>query len=164
MNSNKTRDSGSPEAMADRMMKGWSVGDASDFLGLTPEEDRQVDLGGAISNAVRAARKKVGLTQQQLAKRIGSSQPRVVRIECGMAGVSFDLGFRALFSMGGTLADVASELAVIEQGKDELRSRIDAAKAIVKKRAAKAQSVPTNKAKSSTAASKVRSSATAAGN
>jgi transcriptional regulator with XRE-family HTH domain len=48
------------------------------------------------------------LSQQELAKRIGSSQSRVAKIESAAEGVSLDLSFRGLFAVGGKLTDVAA--------------------------------------------------------
>ncbi len=86
---------------------GFRVGDAEDFLGLTDEERRLVELRLAVSRAVRKQREKHGVTQQQLATKLRSSQSRVAKIEAGAADVSLDLAFRALFAAGGGLADVA---------------------------------------------------------
>jgi len=87
---------------------GFRVGDATDFLGLSDEETRLVELRVALSRAVRRRRQKRNMTQQQLATRLKSSQSRVAKIEAGAGDVSLDLMFRSLFAVGGGLADVAS--------------------------------------------------------
>jgi DNA-binding XRE family transcriptional regulator len=87
---------------------GFRIGDAGDFLGLTEEERRLVEVRLAVSRAVRRLREDRGLTQQQLAERLGSSQSRVAKIEAGAADVSLDLLFRSLFALGGRLADVTT--------------------------------------------------------
>lgn len=86
---------------------GFRVGDAEDFLDLTDEERRLVELRLAVSRAVRRLRRKHGMTQQQLAAKLKSSQSRVAKIEAAAAGVSLDLSFQALFAAGGGLADLA---------------------------------------------------------
>jgi DNA-binding XRE family transcriptional regulator len=86
---------------------GFKVGDAEDFLGLTGEERRLVELRLAASRAVRRRREALGATQQELARKLGSSQSYVAKIEAGAADVSLDLLFRALFAAGGGLADLA---------------------------------------------------------
>jgi DNA-binding XRE family transcriptional regulator len=86
---------------------GFRVGNAEDFLGLSDEECRLVALRLAVSRAVRRLRLKHGMTQQQLAAKLKSSQSRVAKIEAGAAGVSLDLSFQALFAAGGGLADLA---------------------------------------------------------
>ncbi|MBW8885503.1 MAG: XRE family transcriptional regulator [Planctomycetia bacterium] len=85
---------------------GWRFGDAADFLGLTDEERQEVELRGALCRTIRRRREALGMTQQQLANRLGSSQSRVAKLEIGV-GVSLDLMFRALFALGGGVADLA---------------------------------------------------------
>lgn len=85
---------------------GYRVGDAADFLDLSPEERRLVELRVSVCRAVRQARLKHKMTQQQLAVRLKSSQSRVAKLEAGSADVSLDLLFRGLFAAGGRLADV----------------------------------------------------------
>lgn len=85
---------------------GFRIGDAEDFLELTAEERQLVALRLAVSRAVRRLREERNLTQQQLAKRIQSSQSRVAKIEAASADVSLDLLFRGLFAVGGSLADL----------------------------------------------------------
>src|SRR5690348_936540 len=86
---------------------GFRVGDAEDFLGLTEEERQLVGLRLALSRAIRRLREATPLTQQQLATRLKSSQSRVAKIEAAEPGVSLDLLFRALFALGGSLADLS---------------------------------------------------------
>jgi transcriptional regulator with XRE-family HTH domain len=85
---------------------GWKFGDAGDFLGLTDAERKLVELRLAVSRAVRKRREESGETQQQLAEKMNSSQPRVVKIEAGTIGVSLDLSFHALFAAGGCMEDL----------------------------------------------------------
>jgi predicted XRE-type DNA-binding protein len=85
---------------------GWVVGDAEDFLELTEEERRLVELRVAVSRAVRTLREAQRLTQTQVARKLKTSQPRVAKIEAGSSDVSLDLMFRGLFSLGGTFMDL----------------------------------------------------------
>jgi len=64
---------------------GWTVGDAGDFLGLTVEERRFVDVKLALADGLRQRREQLGLTQAQAAQRCGSSQSRVARMEAADA-------------------------------------------------------------------------------
>lgn len=86
---------------------GFRVGTVREFLGLTEEEHQLVELRLALGRRVRALREESHLTQQQLARRLKSSQSRVAKIEAADAGVSLDLMFRGFFAVGGTLADLA---------------------------------------------------------
>jgi DNA-binding XRE family transcriptional regulator len=90
---------------------GFRIGDAEDFLELTIEERRLVDLRLALSRAIHELRERQHLTQQQVAKRLRSSQSRVANIEAGSPGVSLDLMFRTYFALGGSLKDIALEAA-----------------------------------------------------
>jgi predicted XRE-type DNA-binding protein len=85
---------------------GFVFEDAEDFLELTIEERGLVALRLAVSRAVRARREQQHLTQEQVAKRLKSSQSRVAKIEAGAADVSLDLMFRSLFALGGSLKEL----------------------------------------------------------
>lgn len=85
---------------------GFRVGDADEFLGLTEDERRLVELRVSLSRTVRRLREGQSLTQQQLADRLQSSQSRVAKIEVGASDVSLDLLFRSLFAVGGALSDL----------------------------------------------------------
>jgi predicted XRE-type DNA-binding protein len=87
---------------------GFRLGDAEDFLGLTDEERRLVELRLAVSRTVRRLREQQGMTQQQLAAKLKSSQSRVAKVEAAAADVSLDLSIRALFAAGGSLRDLVS--------------------------------------------------------
>jgi len=70
---------------------GWRAGDLGDFFGMSDAEVRVIDLRVSVVNAVKRARARAGLTQRQLAKRLGTSQPRVAKIESpAAADVSLD--------------------------------------------------------------------------
>ena len=90
---------------------GFRIGDTSDFLELTEEETRLVDLRVAVVRAVRRLREAQDMTQKQLATKLKSSQSRVAKIEAGSADVSLDLLFRGLFAVGGSLEDLAEKQA-----------------------------------------------------
>lgn len=81
---------------------GWKVGSTKDFLKLNDEEAKLVELKLALINAVKQARQKRGLSQIELAARMGSSQSRIAKIEAGDRTVSLDLIVRAFFATGAT--------------------------------------------------------------
>jgi|SRR6516162_9789886 DNA-binding XRE family transcriptional regulator len=89
---------------------GWRFGDGADFLGLSEEERRLVELRLGVSRKVRELREKNGVTQQGLASKLKSSQSRIAKIEAAAADVSLDLSIRALFAVGGNLADLDESL------------------------------------------------------
>ncbi len=86
---------------------GWVVGDATQFLQLSEEESRYLELKLALATAVRELRERRGLTQLELAHKLGSSQSRVAKIEAGHRSVSLDLMMRSLLSIGATTNDIA---------------------------------------------------------
>ena len=89
---------------------GFTVGGATDFLRLAPEEAALVEMRLALSHALRARREDAGLTQAALARRLGSSQSRVAKMEAGDPSVSLDLLIRALLSVGASRRDVGRAL------------------------------------------------------
>lgn len=92
---------------------GWAVGDAGDFLGLSDEERAYIETKLALAVAVRDRRKRRKLSQKQLARRLGSSQSRIAKMEAADPSVSLDLLVRSLLSLGATQADIAK---VIRKG------------------------------------------------
>ena len=89
---------------------GWKTGDAREFLGLSEEEAMLVDLKLSLVDAVRQSRQKRGLSQIELAQRMGSSQSRVAKLETGDPSVSLDLIMRAFFVSGGTRQELQRAL------------------------------------------------------
>jgi len=87
--------------------RGWRVGSAEEFLGLTPEEAAYVELRLKLGDAVREYRKKKRLTQVQLAELLQSSQSRVAKAEAADESVSLDLLIRSLLALGATHQDLA---------------------------------------------------------
>lgn len=90
---------------------GWAVGDASDFLELTPEEARFIELKLALSESLKAERVKQRVTQTALAKMIGSSQSRVAKMEAGDPTVTVDLLLKALLTLGVTKKQLSKIIA-----------------------------------------------------
>ncbi|MBK7930565.1 MAG: helix-turn-helix transcriptional regulator [Bryobacterales bacterium] len=93
---------------------GWVVGDATQFLGLSPQEARFVELKLALAAGVRQWREQRGLTQAALAQQLGSSQSRVAKMEAADASVSLDLMMRSLLAIGATPADIANLIRIAE--------------------------------------------------
>lgn len=89
---------------------GWRVGDAADFLELTPEEAALVEIKAALSQDLQR-RRQAKMTQAELAQRIGSSQPRVAHAERGAKSVSMDLLVRAMLATGATPRDIGRTIA-----------------------------------------------------
>src|SRR4029077_1533883 len=83
---------------------GWKFGDAADFLAMTDEERQMLDLRVDAALAVRRQREAMNLSQQELARRIHTSQPRVVKIEKAARDVTLDQILRAYAAAGGRIA------------------------------------------------------------
>lgn len=95
------------QTKADRLRAaGWKLGGARYLLGLSSEESALIELKLAVAKFLLAQRRRRDLTQTALAKRLGSSQSRVAKIEAGDASVSLDLMFRAAFSLGVSPAEL----------------------------------------------------------
>jgi len=91
--------------------KGWKVGTVRDFLNLSPEESAYVELKLALSKNLQEYRRQKKLTQEELARRLKSSQSRVAKMEAGDPSVSLDLLVRSLLALGASrklLADMLS--------------------------------------------------------
>ena len=90
--------------------KGWRVGSAQEFLGLSYEETAYVELKLALSRSLRQWRTRRGVTQMELAKRLRSSQSRIAKMEAADTSVSIDLLVRSLLSIGATRSDLAKAI------------------------------------------------------
>lgn len=86
---------------------GWTVGGTAEFLGLSAQESRFIELKLALASGVRRLRERRGMTQAGLARRLGSSQSRVAKMEAGDASVSLDLLVRSLLGIGAEPTDIA---------------------------------------------------------
>jgi len=91
--------------------KGWRVGDAEDFLNLTPEEAAYVEMKLRLSESLRKRRQRRKLTQSEFAKLIRSSQSRVAKMEAGDPSVSLDLLIRSLLALGASGKELARTIS-----------------------------------------------------
>ncbi len=89
---------------------GWKVGDAAEFLELTPEEAALVEIKAALSRDLQR-RRQASMTQVELARRLGPSQSRVAYAERGAKSVSMDLLVRAMLATGATPKDIGRTIA-----------------------------------------------------
>lgn len=90
--------------------KGYKIGSAEDFLGLSKEESEYIELKLLLSQALSEQRKQKKLTQIQLAKMINSSQSRVAKMEKGDPTVSLDLLIKSLLAVGATKKNIAEAI------------------------------------------------------
>ena len=85
---------------------GWKVGSASEFLELSDAEEMLVNMKLALAANVKTLRQQNKVTQQELAKRIGSSQSRIAKLEVADRSVSMELFVRSLAALGATRAEI----------------------------------------------------------
>jgi predicted XRE-type DNA-binding protein len=90
---------------------GWAIGDAADFLRLSDDERRFIETKLALAAGLRQWREHLGLTQTEVAKRFGSSQSRVAKMEAADKTVTTDLLLRSLYRLGAGRRDVARLLS-----------------------------------------------------
>lgn len=90
---------------------GWQVGSPAEFLGLTSEEEQLVEMRISLSAKLRELRQRRRWTQTVLARRLGSSQSRVAKMEAGDPSVSLDLLVRGLLVAGASPRDIGRALA-----------------------------------------------------
>lgn len=80
--------------------KGWRVGNAKEFLGLSDQEAEYIELKLKLAESLRAKRRQRRLGQTDLAKLVQSSQSRVAKMEAADGSVSIDLLIRSLLALG----------------------------------------------------------------
>ena len=89
----------------------WKVGDAKDFLGLTDADMAVIDMRVSLATQLRHRRLARNMSQAVLARRIGSSQSRVAKMEAGDPSVSLDLLIRCLLASGLTSRAIGAAIA-----------------------------------------------------
>lgn len=85
---------------------GWRVGSSAELLELSAAESALVEFRLRLADALRAHRGARGLSQTDVAHRLGSSQSRVAKMEAGDRSVTVDLMIKALIASGATTDDV----------------------------------------------------------
>ena len=101
---------------------GFVFEDTEDFLELTAEERQLVELRLVVCRAILRGGSSRASTQEQVARKLKSSQSRVAKMEAGAADVSLDLLFRGFFALGGTLKDLRLVLNRWRSGRGRGRS------------------------------------------
>jgi len=96
---------------------GFKVGSAADFLGLSDEEQALVAMKLELVDGVKELRSEQRITQAELARRLGSSQSRVAKLEAGDRSVSIDLLMRALLSLGASRKQIAAIIGNAQRRK-----------------------------------------------
>ena len=89
----------------------WRIGSAAEFLELSGEEAAYVELKLVLSEELKQRRQDQGLSQVELAEKLGSSQSRVAKMEATDPSVSVDLLIRGLLATGASRKEIASAMA-----------------------------------------------------
>lgn len=92
---------------------------------MTDEEAAYVEIRHQLSTSFRARRAEGGMTQAQLAKRIGSSQSRVAKMEKGDPSVSLDLIIQGLLNIGVTRQEIGGIISAAEPPKPMNRAEAE---------------------------------------
>ena len=75
---------------------GWKIGNVQEFLNLSEEDMKLIEIRIALGKILKEQREKNGYTQDQLAKEIKSSQSRIAKMENGDISVTIDLLLKSL--------------------------------------------------------------------
>ena len=89
---------------------GIVVTDASEWLGLSKEEEALVEIRVNLAREVERLRRENGLTQKALAEQIGTKQPAVARMVSNPSSTTIDSLMKALLSLGSTPRKIAALL------------------------------------------------------
>jgi hypothetical protein len=81
---------------------GWKLGTAQEFLGLTDEEAALIDIKLSLARSLKKRRLARDMTQDELARALGSSQSRVAKMETADASVSLELLVRSMLALGAS--------------------------------------------------------------
>jgi len=87
--------------------KGWRIGSAKEFLGLSEQENAYIELKLTLGENLKKRRLQKKLTQVELAKLVRSNQSRIAKMESGDPSVSIDLLVKSLLVLGTTRQDLA---------------------------------------------------------
>lgn len=90
---------------------GFKVGTIQEFLALTDEDMALIDLKVRLATMLKRVRQARGITQQELARLMSSSQSRIAKLEGACAQASLDLLCRALFAIGVTPREIGKTIA-----------------------------------------------------
>lgn len=103
--------------------KGWKVGSAAEFLGLTEDESAYIDMKLSLGEKLKERRRSKGLTQAELARTIESSQSRVAKMEAGDPTVSIDLLVKSLLALGVSKREVGRTISRTPRDAEPSRER-----------------------------------------
>ncbi len=90
---------------------GYRITDTKEFLHLSDAEASLIELKITLMERLRKIRTEKKISQSELAKRVGSSQSRIAKIEAAASDVTLDLIIKALFVLGENPKKLGKALA-----------------------------------------------------
>lgn len=100
-----------PQIRKELESKGFRTGTVAEFLDLSPEDEAWIEMKRALRDKVVELRQKNGLTQAQLAHKLGSRQPRISQLEAGNDSVGYDLLVKSLLALGATPSQIGAAIS-----------------------------------------------------
>ena len=88
--------------------KGYRVTDSADWLGLSKEEAQLVNMRAALAQELERVRKAKGITQAELARRIGTRQSGVARMLNNPDTSTMDNLIKSLIALGEPISKSAA--------------------------------------------------------
>lgn len=87
---------------------GYKVTTADEWLGLTPEESLLVDIRLALAEQLEEVRKEKGISQAQLAAKMGTKQSGIARMVNRPETSSMDNLVKGLIALGVPISKIAA--------------------------------------------------------
>jgi len=103
---------------------GWTQVTVHEFLKLSDEEARFMEIRSRVSEALKERRASLSLTQAAVAQRLKSSQSRVAKMEAADSSVSLDLMIQSLLKLGASVESIAAVIAPKPEGTSTAVVRI----------------------------------------
>ena len=95
---------------------GIRVTDATGWLGLSKEEAQLVEMRGALAEELERVRKAKGMTQSELARKIGTKQSAVARMTSKPDTCTIDNLMKSLMALGEPVSKIAACLLLCTSG------------------------------------------------
>ena len=87
---------------------GYKVTDSADWLGLSKEEAQLVEMCAALAQELEKVRRAKGITQAELARRVGTKQSGVARMLNNPDTSTMDNLIKGLIAMGEPVSKIAA--------------------------------------------------------
>ena len=95
---------------------GYRITDSAEWLGLSREESQLIDMRVALARELERVRKAKGMTQAELAKRIGTKQSGVARMINTPEASTMDNLVKSLIALGEPVSKIAACLLLCTSG------------------------------------------------